>query len=95
MCKSVCRIDLEAGTAGSKGKRVLNFYKRPQIFLSGDCAIFYSYRQSVKLQHMSHYTCFIYEETEAQKMQDHVVNDIQAGLQTCALVHAAHLVFIK
>lgn len=95
MCKSACRIDLEAGTAGSKGKRVLNFYKCPQIFLPGDCAIFYSSRQCVKLQHRSHYTCFVYEETEAQKMQAHVVNDIHVGLQTCALVHAAHLVFIK
>lgn len=28
-------------------------------------------------------------------MQAHVVNDIHVRLQTCALMHAAHLVFIK
>ena len=28
-------------------------------------------------------------------MQDHRVNDIQAGLKTCVWRHPAHLVFIK
>lgn len=44
---------------------------------------------------VSKFACFIYKEMEVQKMQDHRVNDIQAGLKTCAWRHPAHLVLTK
>lgn len=44
---------------------------------------------------VSKFACFIYKEMEVKKMQDHRVNDIQAGLKTCVWRHPAHLVFIK
>ena len=52
-CRRVCRIDLEAGTAGSKGDRMLNFYKHLPIFYPGGCTIFNSYHQCVKVYQAS------------------------------------------
>ena len=53
VCRRVCRIDLEAGTAGSKGDSTLNFYKHLPIFYPGGCAIFNSYHQCVKVHQAS------------------------------------------
>ena len=53
VCRRVCRIDLEAGTAGSKGDSTLNFYKYLPIFYPGGCAIFNSYHQCVKVHQAS------------------------------------------